>query len=623
MQLKSSLKREGNARLERPSSGRALLTWSFMRLWKPSAPTSIDFLGLKTRRWINVYKKRNAQWVCPFSIGLTRRLLNRPWAVSFEQYLGDRMGNKELDSNNHYRDGYGLITDNLSVADKNFDNSIMPLKYPYPNRTETFGHDQLHRDPGLEDLLRVQSWVGILELLVFVVGTPANIVVLCLALIRKKSSDIQAGRKRNITKYLVISMTFADLLFCGVHSPMMFLSYSRGVDFSAVPCVALFAVTHMATVASSLSLLLINIDKFLHLRRPLHYAVYVTTNRGLLSVLLCWIVSIGWSLLFIFGSYIEYNERCDVRVTDKGIYILFAVGFFVVPTVISLVISVYVAVVVFEARVRTKRSRKQARCERFHLQVDSHSGYTSVCTNGSIRRPGGSTKTKTPRASNTSSSENRNPHYISCPSVQLDKSSQSGGCAPGTGTSSTNYLLAPSPLKRTISLGHSPPNGTTPAPSRRQHHQQQPHGHQFRRIGFVFTTTLWSTFTVLPYRLCFIIWNLTTYEATLMTDRTAESVYFCLFAIMALNAAGNPFITIMTQRQYSAKLAKIWHRLVQKKNSLGKLAKAADILHFGRSDMNSERRRLSIWYAGTAFLQPSSVRRVDRTALLHPIHQHW
>src|SRR5262249_40530387 len=67
-----------------------------------------------------------------------------------------------------------------------------------------------------------------------------------------------------------------------------------------------------------------------------------------------------------------------------------------------------------------------------------------------------------------------------------------------------------------------------------------------RRISFVFATTIWSAATVLPYRFAYIINNLPGYQATTL----GVYISFCFYALMALNAAGNPFITMMTHKQY-------------------------------------------------------------------------
>lgn len=65
---------------------------------------------------------------------------------------------------------------------------------------------------------------------------------------------------------------------------------------------------------------------------------------------------------------------------------------------------------------------------------------------------------------------------------------------------------------------------------------------RIRSILFVFSTTIWSALTLLPYRLSYIL-------VTLNFVNINQAVYALLFMLL-LNSVGNPFITMFTQRQY-------------------------------------------------------------------------
>lgn len=65
---------------------------------------------------------------------------------------------------------------------------------------------------------------------------------------------------------------------------------------------------------------------------------------------------------------------------------------------------------------------------------------------------------------------------------------------------------------------------------------------RIRSILFVFSTTIWSALTLLPYRLCYIL-------ITLDLVGMNEAAYAVLLMLL-LNSVGNPFITMFTQRQY-------------------------------------------------------------------------
>jgi len=74
----------------------------------------------------------------------------------------------------------------------------------------------------------------------------------------------------------------------------------------------------------------------------------------------------------------------------------------------------------------------------------------------------------------------------------------------------------------------------------------------WRTITFVFTSTIWSTLTYLPYRISFVISKIL---------ETQDSWQLALFASMVVCAAGNPIITIVTQPSYRRRVVEVFQLL--------------------------------------------------------------
>lgn len=85
-------------------------------------------------------------------------------------------------------------------------------------------------------------------------------------------------------------------------------------------------------IASSLSLLLLNIDKFLYVYKPLHYHLIMTKSRIVASGFTAWSIAIAGAALLCFGPATEYAlSSCHFKPTLREVYLSFLVIFFVLP----------------------------------------------------------------------------------------------------------------------------------------------------------------------------------------------------------------------------------------------------------------------------------------------------
>lgn len=183
--------------------------------------------------------------------------------------------------------------------------------------------------------------IGLWELIICAVGTPVNAVVLYIAIwLSKKGSSGNGGKQQ----WFVASMTAADLLFCSIHSPMFYALYTLGQRFDSGSCSLFYIISHISVVASSLSLLLINVDKFLALHKPLHYPSLMTTRRVWATLVCFWLVSIAWASFLVFGPFLSISNNCGpiFKPEYRILYYIFAVIFFALPVCASVFIAVFV-----------------------------------------------------------------------------------------------------------------------------------------------------------------------------------------------------------------------------------------------------------------------------------------
>lgn len=300
-----------------------------------------------------------------------------------------------------------------------------------------------------------------------IIGCPANLFAAGCAW--------KFGRTRNpalLYQWFVFSMSLADFLFLAVVSPIQFAQYTFRVQLSRVPCMVLYITSHTSTVASSLSLLALNIDKFLAIYRPLYHASRLSGRRVCVVIVLSWIISLAWALFFMFGiTQASSGQPCLLYVKSYGYYLGFAMVFFVAPTAMATVLSVFIAIVVKRQLVPT--------------------------SGGSIGE-----------------------EY---------KMEESPNCVRRNSRSLVNVM-----------------------------HIHRDSLCRARRITFVFTTTIWSFCTVIPYRLVY------TMTSTMTKQKQGGWLFvfaLILLSLMAANPLGNALITILTQRRFRQEWKRVWRRL--------------------------------------------------------------
>lgn len=229
--------------------------------------------------------------------------------------------------------------------------------------------------PFYSAFLEPRICIGIWEFVLFLIGVPANALVIYMA---KTIMGRPCGLENQ--HLCIFSMAVADFLFTSVHCPLMFLNYSLLIDLCPHSCKFLYFITHLATVASSLSLMCLNIDKFVSLRYPLRYHALITRKRIKLMISSLWFLSSAWATFFVFGPLTAFNEKCEVYTVVPHAYAMFATVFFVLPVLFSLAISSYtLRVATVARRSEPRRPSRGSVSENRLMENDPHADCHSAC----------------------------------------------------------------------------------------------------------------------------------------------------------------------------------------------------------------------------------------------------
>lgn len=150
-------------------------------------------------------------------------------------------------------------------------------------------------------------------------------------------------------------MTTADLLVTTVYSGLFAVRQLLRLPFSSHLCAVMLLSVQIPSVASSLSLLLLNVDKLVCLQSPLRHAVAANRPIWLTALTVVWLISFIWSANFVLPHLADVNSTCQYKPPP----VLLAAGlvaFFLLPILLSSAFSCRVVGIVFSARRHRARS---------------------------------------------------------------------------------------------------------------------------------------------------------------------------------------------------------------------------------------------------------------------------
>lgn len=146
-----------------------------------------------------------------------------------------------------------------------------------------------------------------------------------------------------LNQMFVISMTAADMMY-----GISFMATRPLVE--SIPhwmCRPYYVINWMCQIASIMFLLFLNVDKFISLSFPLRYNALVTERRVVSQVLICWLIISVYACGSAFEPLLIFAKPecsgCHMSINPNN-YAFMIFICYLCPTVISLVISIYIFV---------------------------------------------------------------------------------------------------------------------------------------------------------------------------------------------------------------------------------------------------------------------------------------
>ena len=225
-------------------------------------------------------------------------------------------------------------------------------------------------DPAVEEeeegySLAEKAVIGtVLTVMVFV-AVAGNLLV-CAAVF----TDRRLKRNSN---FFIVSLAIADLLVALVVMTFAIANdiHGRWV-FGAVFCRIWISSDIMCSTASILNLCVISLDRYVHIRDPLHYESWMTTRKTVILIATVWILSVLISFVPTHLGWHESPSGLNSSTTDTELCIfdlnpVYAVVSssisFYIPCIVM--VSIYVRLYVY-ARRHARTIRKTHTAERFH-----------------------------------------------------------------------------------------------------------------------------------------------------------------------------------------------------------------------------------------------------------------
>ncbi len=192
------------------------------------------------------------------------------------------------------------------------------------------------RSPTYDNLpFSAKLWLSLVLILLNVFTVLANLVVIGIVLANH--------RLRKCTNYLVVNLSFADLLFACTSYPFVigsFVNNKQSIDFDLCQFVG-FSDSFYATSAS-FSVAIIAYERYYSIIHCLHYEQSMMNRNTKPVIVGVWIASLLISLapLLKWGTYgyERYQYKCTLSFTyDKGYFFLKMIVTFLIPLTVMLV----------------------------------------------------------------------------------------------------------------------------------------------------------------------------------------------------------------------------------------------------------------------------------------------
>uniref|UniRef100_F6SIL2 Muscarinic acetylcholine receptor M2-like n=1 Tax=Ciona intestinalis TaxID=7719 RepID=F6SIL2_CIOIN len=208
---------------------------------------------------------------------------------------------------------------------------------------------------------KLALFVCLITTSISLVTTAGNILVIIAFYMNK--------RLQTITNYFILSLAYADMVI-GLVSMNLFTIYIVQGEWNLGPlvCDIWLCIDYVACNASVMNLLIISVDRYLALTKPMTYRVKRTKRRACLMIVGAWTVSfILWVPSILLWPLVEggrnvQNKKCYIRfiLASPAVAIGTAMAAFYVPVLVMSILSWYINRVNVEHRkyANTFRIRK-------------------------------------------------------------------------------------------------------------------------------------------------------------------------------------------------------------------------------------------------------------------------
>ena len=211
--------------------------------------------------------------------------------------------------------------------------------------------------------------------------------ILCMIILR----HVQGFNE--ITKIFIYSVTTADLCTGIFYGTLFTAAYSIGYwPLGSQVCYIHICAGHLFLFASVVSMVILNVERYIAVTNPLRYPVFLTTTRAYVIVAIAWISSIlivlGYAIYFYsstttvetganMGCHIDYNETLDIFLLTLKVVMIS-----LLPLIITIGLYTHLYII---ARRHAKRIAANERVMPVPVSGESTSGTSSSGTWAVVR----------------------------------------------------------------------------------------------------------------------------------------------------------------------------------------------------------------------------------------------
>lgn len=209
--------------------------------------------------------------------------------------------------------------------------------------------------------------IGVFLSIIILISIVGNSLV-CVAVFKVR-------QMRKIGNFYLVSLAIADLLVS-----LLVMTFALANDimeewvFGHSFCSVWISLDIMCSTASILNLCAISLDRYIHIRDPLHYENWMTKKRTAIIITLVWVCSCLISFLPIHlgwhkpDSALSHTEGCQFDINPVYAVISSTVSF-IIPCVVML--SIYCKLY-STAQQHVRNIRRTYACERYDGSLSDH-----------------------------------------------------------------------------------------------------------------------------------------------------------------------------------------------------------------------------------------------------------